>query len=80
MSKSKHIQVRAASSQEDSDSGWDLIFDFDTMRDAKAKAKYYLSLEYMDVCESTMRLTYSQVVVNDEVMYDYFVCQDGKVR
>jgi hypothetical protein len=73
----KTIVVLAADSQEALEArGAEIEFTFDAIKEAKAKAKYYLTEEYMNVCESSSRLGYSQVVVNGEVAYDYF----GKSR
>ncbi len=40
-------------------------------RKPRSVAKYYLTEEYMNVCESTTMLGYAQVKVNGAVEYDF---------
>lgn len=69
----KQITVIAAASQEALElRGADVTVAADTIAEAKTRAKYYLTEEYMNRCESTTRLGYSQVLVNGEVRYDFF--------
>lgn len=70
---SKTIIVVAAVSQERLENdGCDVDQECDTIAQAKKRAKYYLTEEYMNVCESTTRLGYAQVKVNGVVQYDFF--------
>lgn len=71
--KAKRIEVLAAVRQDLLDSrGADVDQTFDTIGEAKRKAKYYLTEEFMRSCETTIRMGYSQVVVNGECLYDFF--------
>jgi hypothetical protein len=68
----KNIKVLAAVNLDALEDGQiEVESSFDTIAEAKKRAKYYLTTEYQNVCEAATRLTYSQVVVNDIVMYDY---------
>lgn len=68
------ILVLAAETQETLDSQGAAIdnTNCETIVEAKKKAKYYLTEEYMNVCESSTRLQYSQVWVNGDLKYDFF--------
>lgn len=69
----KTIVVRACRNADDYERGWDVEdTHLETIREAKARARYYLTDTFKDRCETSERLMYSQVVVNDEVLYDYF--------
>lgn len=69
----KIIEVRAARSQEDVlNHQCDIVDQFDTIAEAKRKARYYLTDEYQQVIEASEPMRYAQVVVNDECLYDYF--------
>jgi hypothetical protein len=69
----KTVVVRACRNANDYERGWDAEeMHLETIKDAKARAKYLLTDEYRNVCEASERLMYSQVVVNGEVMHDYF--------
>lgn len=70
---SKTIEVRAAHSQAQVlDHQCDIVDEFDTIAEAKRKAKYYLTDEYQRVIESSEPMRYSQVMVNGECVADYF--------
>lgn len=63
----KRIEVRAARTQQDLlDHECDVVVEFDTIGEAKRKAKYYLTDEYQQRIESSVPMCYAQVVVNDE--------------
>lgn len=69
----KTVIVRAHRNASDYERGWDAEeLHLETIRDAKARAKYFLTDEYRNASEAGERLMYSQVVVNGEVLYDYF--------
>lgn len=70
---SKTITVRAIRNIDDQERGWDTEETrCDTIKEAKSRAKYFLTEEYRNASEASERLTYAQVVVDDVVMYDYF--------
>jgi hypothetical protein len=48
----------------------------ETVASAKQRARYVLTEEYRRITEASERLGYAQVVVNGEVVADYF----GEVR
>lgn len=80
MAKTKVIKVLAAINQEGILNDVHTETEWETIKTAKAKAKYYLSEEYMRVCESATRLGYAQVLVNGDCIADYFVSPStGKV-
>lgn len=69
----KLITVRACRNSDDYERGWDAEeTHIDTVKEAKARAKYFLTEQYRNASEASERLAYSQVVVNGEVLYDYF--------
>lgn len=69
----KRIVVVAAVSQEQLENdGCDVDQECETISQAKKRAKYYLTEEYMNSCESTVMLGYAQVKVNGVVEYDFF--------
>jgi len=69
----RRIKVLAAASQEALEAtGADVEFEFDTLADAKRRAKYYLTDDYRQVCNVTECLGYAQVLVDGEVVADYF--------
>ncbi len=71
-----HIVVVAAVSQEQLENdGCDVDQECETIAHAKERARYYLTEEYMNACESTTMLGYAQVKVNGVVRHDFF----GKV-
>ena len=73
----KEIIVRAAETQEKlMNDGCDVYNNCcETVAEAKNRAKYYLSAEYMNRCESSVMMGYAQVLVNGECVADFF----GKV-
>lgn len=71
--KNKLILVIAAVSQERLESdGCDVEHECETIAQAKERARYYLTEEYMHSCESTTMLGYAQVRVNGHVRHDFF--------
>jgi hypothetical protein len=67
------IEIRAGRTQEDVLRGQcDVITKCDTIKDAKNKARYYLTDYFQQSAELSEPLGYSQVVVNGECRYDYF--------
>ena len=71
--KTKKITVVAAVSQERLENdGCDVYQECETIAEAKKRAKYYLTEEHMNACESTTMLGYAQVKVNGVVKYDFF--------
>ncbi len=73
MAKEKKIVVLAATSQYALEQkGADVDEICDTIAQAKKRAKYFLTEEFMNACETTTRLSYSQVLVNGECLYDFF--------
>jgi hypothetical protein len=70
----KKITVLAAVSQEALERLGADVEDthLDTLREAKARARYVLTDEFMRACESSQPLGYSQVRLNGEVVADYF--------
>ncbi len=73
MAKQKTITVAVAETQYDMDrTGPQWEDEFDTIKKAKEKAKYFLTEEYRNVIETTTVYGYSQVRVNGECLYDFF--------
>jgi hypothetical protein len=72
--RTKIIRVLAATSQSQFENdGADVVNDnCETIAEAKKRAKYYLTRQYMVASESTELLTYSRVEVDGELKYDYF--------
>lgn len=71
----KRIIVLAARTQDELDAkGADVEVrnGYDTIAEAKKRAKYFLTEEYRLVSEASERLGYSQVLVNGECVADYF--------
>lgn len=69
----KQITVLAAVSKQQLDSsGCDAECVCETIGEAKRRAKYYLSEEYMRACESTVMLNYAEIRVNGKVEYDFY--------
>jgi len=69
----KTITVLAAVSQEQLENdGCDVEQECDTIAQAKKRAKYYLSEDYMNACESTTMLRYAVVKVNGVIEHDFF--------
>ena len=69
----KEITVRACRNADSYERGWDTEeTHIDTVKEAKERAKYFLTEEYRNASEASERLMYAQVVVNGEVMHDYF--------
>lgn len=69
----KTIEVRAARTQQDVlDHECDVVFTFDTIAEAKAKAQYYLTDDYQRASEMSQPLGYAQVVVNGDCLYDFW--------
>lgn len=69
----KTIEVRAARTQEAVlDHQCDVVHTFDTVKEAKARARQYLTDDYQQLSEASEPLTYAQVVADGEVLYDYF--------
>ena len=66
------ITVRAYQSFEDMNSGCDIESEFDTIREAKQRAKYYLSEEFRISAEASKRLTYAQIINADGVCIEDF--------
>lgn len=68
----KKIIILAAPSQEflESNGAW-VDETADTIADAKKRAKYFLTEDFMNACETTTRMGYAQVVVNGEVHSDF---------
>lgn len=71
--QTKTIEVRAAKTQAAVlNHQCDIVVQFDTIAEAKRKAKYYLTDDYQRVIESSEPIRYAQVVVNDVCEFDYF--------
>ena len=69
----RRIVVLAAVSQDQLEhDGCDVEQECQTLAEAKNRAKYYLTEEYMQSAESTTMLGYSQVRVNGVCEYDFF--------
>jgi hypothetical protein len=49
--------------------------DFDTLGDAKRRARYLLTEEYRRITESAECLGYAQVLVDGECVADYFAVE-----
>ena len=52
----------------------------ETVKEAKERAKYYLTEDFMRASESAVRLGYSQVLVDGKVLHDFFWDDDGKYK
>lgn len=50
----------------------DEVIECDTLGEAKRKARYLLTDEHQAAIESSRPLTYAQVVVDGQCLYDYF--------
>lgn len=75
--KTKQITVEAARTQLQVEAGQcDVVQDFDTVKEAKDRAKYYLTDEFRQASEASERLGYARVLVDGNCVADYF----GKVR
>jgi hypothetical protein len=73
MAKRKVITVVAAVSQSVLEQyGCDVEQECETIAQAKKRAKYYLTEDYMQSVESTTMLGYAQVRVNGVCEYDFF--------
>jgi hypothetical protein len=68
----KYLVVAAYSQEDLRENGSNVEFDFDTLAEAKRKAKYYLTDEYQHVSESSQPNGYSQVLKDGEVIADYY--------
>lgn len=69
----KTIEVRASKTQSDVlNHQCDIVDQFDTIAEAKRRAKHYLTDEYQAQIESSEPMQYAQVVVNGDCLYDYF--------
>ncbi len=70
----KEIVVKAAETQEKlMNDGCDVDNNCcETVAEAKKRAKYYLTTEYMNRSESTVMMGYAQVLVNGECVADFF--------
>jgi hypothetical protein len=69
----KEIVILAAKSQDELEKGADVEErNCLTVAEAKRRAKYFLTEEYRVASESSERLGYSQVLVNNECVADYF--------
>lgn len=69
----KTIQVLAARTQEDVlNHQCDVVETCDTIKEAKAQAKYVISDDFKAAAEMSEPLGYSQVVVDGQCLYDYF--------
>lgn len=69
----KRIVVVAAVSQDRLENdGCDVDQECETIAEAKKRAKYYLTEEYMKSCESTTMLGYAQVLVDGKCEHDFF--------
>lgn len=55
--------------------GCDCDSQHDTLKEACERARYYLSLQFADVCETYQTLRYSRVINNKtgEIVTDYFI-------
>lgn len=71
--KYKSIEVRAARTQQlVLDGQCDVIQSCETIKEAKERAKYYLTVKFADLCEVYQTLGYSQVIADGECIADYF--------
>lgn len=71
--KTKQIEVRASKTQSQVlNHQCDIVDSFDTISEAKKRAKYYLSDDYQRVIESSEPIRYAQVVVDGQCVADYF--------
>jgi hypothetical protein len=66
--------VQAADSQDALESlGSNVEFEFDTLKEAKSRARYYLTEDYRRVCEAADVLGYSRVMNADgQCVADFF--------
>jgi hypothetical protein len=70
-SRPDEIVVQAGISQHDLENrGATVAFRFDTLKEAKAHARYYLSPAYTRKSETSTPLGYARVLVDGEVVYD----------
>ncbi len=70
----KRITVLAAETQETFNAQGPMFEEThcDTIKEAKARARYLLTEEYQHVIESSTRLGYSQVCINGDCLHDFF--------
>ena len=70
----KQITVLAATSQKDLENNGADMEDTQclTILDAKRRARYFLTDEFMNRSESTVQLHYAQVLVDGQVRHDFY--------
>ena len=73
MTKQKYTVLAAKDFRSLLNNGADVTTGADTLTEAKSRARYYLTTEYMNRCEVSEQLGYSQVVKGflDEVVIDF---------
>jgi len=70
--KARKIEVHVADNAEDmAIDGAVLVDEFDTIKEAKARAKWWLTEEAQNRIERTLRFGYSQVIVDGVVRFDF---------
>ena len=74
MSTSKQIKVVAFQTFEDYEQhrGCVVDYEYDTVKQAKDRAKYMLTDRYQAAAEAAEPLRYAQVTVGGEVRHDFF--------
>lgn len=74
MKRRRVIKVLAAESREAFERlGAVVVLDhFQTLRQARERARHLLTEDYRLTCEASERLGYAQVLVNEECEYDFF--------
>lgn len=71
----KKIELRVATTQTDVlNHQCDIVFELDTIKEAKERAKYYVSGDYEKYlgADANEPMRYAAVYVNDELIYDFF--------
>lgn len=73
MPRYKKIEVLAARTQREVlDGQCEVVYSFDTVKEAINQAKHYLTDEYQRSAEMSEPLRYAQVIADGECLYDYF--------
>ncbi len=68
MKKSKFYRVEAGHTREQvEERQCDVVFNYDALKEAKSRAKYFLSDDYQRVAEMSEPLAYARILLNGEL-------------
>ena len=69
----KKIEILAARTQTDVlNHQCDIVEDSDTIKEAKARIKRFMSKEWQQMAEMSEPIRYAQIMVDGECLYDFF--------